>query len=191
MAQSFVSFLIERIEGVLRLNKVNLLFGSKKCVKELQKELKNMKQLLKYAEQTQKENKKIQELIENIRRVAFNIDDEVESYAFKVAKSWKFCNKGSVMEQYKRTFHGNQKKFQLKMVEFKAKVKWFSMSLEYYGAKKSSKIPHIMAEKLRSIVIELNFEQLREDDCLLKWMKWIRPHKMPKKPRKMIYTSTL
>ncbi|MCD9644978.1 hypothetical protein HAX54_033606 [Datura stramonium] len=135
MAEAFVSFLIERVEGVLKLNKGTLLYGAKNYVKDLQTELKKMKQLLKDAEEKQKENKKLSEMIENIRRVAFKIDDEVENYAFEVAKSRKIWIKG-VMAHYKRVVHGRQKKFQLKMVAFKGNVKWFSRSLELHGVKK-------------------------------------------------------
>lgn len=135
MAEAFVSFLIERIEGVLKLNKGTLLCGAKKCVKDLQSELMKTKQFLKDAEEKQMENKKISEMVDNIRRIAFKIDDKVEEYAFEVAKSRKIWIKG-VMAYYKRVFYGREKKFQLEMEEFKGKVKGFTRSLQLHGVKK-------------------------------------------------------
>ncbi|CAN4091066.1 unnamed protein product [Withania somnifera] len=135
MAEAFVSFLIERVEGVLNINKGTILLGTKKYVKDLQTELKKMKQLLKDAEEKQKENKKLRDLIENIRRAAFKIDDEVENYYFEVAKSRKIWFIG-VVAQYKSIKYGRQKKFQLKMVAYKGHVKWYTRRLELYGVKK-------------------------------------------------------
>ncbi|CAN4120659.1 unnamed protein product [Withania somnifera] len=134
MAEAFVSFLIERVEGVLSINKGTIFLGAKKYVKDLQTELKKMKQLLKDTEVKEKENKKLGEMIENIRKVAFKIDDEVENYYFEVAKSRKFWFKG-VVAHYKRIKYGRQKKFQLKMVAYKGHVKWYTRRLELYGVK--------------------------------------------------------
>ncbi|KAL3329148.1 hypothetical protein AABB24_036307 [Solanum stoloniferum] len=135
MAEAFVSFLIERVEGVMKINKGTILCGAKKYVKDLQTELKKMKLLLKDAEVKQKENKKLCDMIENIRRIAFKIDDEVENYYFEVAKSRKIWFKG-VMAHYKRIYYGKQKKFQLRMVTYKSHVKWYIRKLEFYGVKK-------------------------------------------------------
>ncbi|XP_055814305.1 disease resistance RPP13-like protein 4 [Solanum dulcamara] len=135
MAEAFVSFLIERVEGVLKINKGTILCGAKQYVKDLQTELKKMKLLLKDAEEKQKENKKLCDMIQNIRRVAFKIDDEVENYYFEVAKSRKIWFKG-VMAHYKRIYYGRQKKFQLRMVAYKSNVKWYTRKLEFYGVKK-------------------------------------------------------
>uniref|UniRef100_A0A3Q7I7L3 Disease resistance N-terminal domain-containing protein n=1 Tax=Solanum lycopersicum TaxID=4081 RepID=A0A3Q7I7L3_SOLLC len=135
MAEAFVSFLIERVEGVMKINKGTILCGAKKYVKDLQTELKKMKVLLKDVEVKQKENKKLCDMIDNIRRIAFKIDDEVENYYFEVAKSRKIWLKG-VMEHYKRIYYGKQKKFQLRMVIYNSQVKWYTRKLECYGVKK-------------------------------------------------------
>ncbi|KAM3356675.1 hypothetical protein P3S68_023389 [Capsicum galapagoense] len=135
MAEAFVSFLIERVEGVLKINKGTTLLGAKKYVKDLHAELEKMKQLLRDAEEKQKENKRLCDMIENIRKVAFKIDGEVENYYFEVAKSRKIWFKG-VVAHYKRVKYGRQKKFQLKMVVYKSHVKWYTRKLELYGVKK-------------------------------------------------------
>lgn len=135
MAEAFVSFLIERVEGVLKQNKGTILWGAKKYVKDLQTELKKMKLLLKDAEEKQKENTKLCDMIQNIIRVAFKIDDEVENYYFEVAKSRKIWFRG-VVAHYNRIYYGRLKKFQLKMVIYKSHVKWYTRRLEYYGVKK-------------------------------------------------------
>ncbi|KAL7250458.1 hypothetical protein ACSBR1_012467 [Camellia fascicularis] len=82
MAEAVVSFAVERIEDLL-IHKANLLYGVRSQVQGMLAELRGMRPFLKDADARQDEHKSISKLVVEIRDVAYNAEDVIETFVFK------------------------------------------------------------------------------------------------------------
>ncbi|CAL5336670.1 unnamed protein product [Camellia sinensis] len=82
MAEAVVSFAVERIEDLL-IHKANLLYGVRSQVRGMLAELRGMRPFLKDADARQDEHKSISKLVVEIRDVAYNAEDVIETFVFK------------------------------------------------------------------------------------------------------------
>ncbi|THG08403.1 hypothetical protein TEA_015303 [Camellia sinensis var. sinensis] len=82
MAEAVVSFAVERIEDLL-IHKANLLYGVRSQVRGMLAELRGMRPFLKDADARQDEHKSISKLVVEIREVAYNAEDVIETFVFK------------------------------------------------------------------------------------------------------------
>nr|XP_027069038.1 probable disease resistance protein RF9 [Coffea arabica] len=84
MAEAAVSFAVETI-GNLLIEEARFLDGVSDQVEQLQLTLKRMQSFLKDADEMQHEGEMLKEWISQARDLAYEADDLIESYAFKVA----------------------------------------------------------------------------------------------------------
>ncbi|CDP10112.1 unnamed protein product [Coffea canephora] len=84
MAEAAVSFAVETI-GNLLIEEAKFLDGVSDQVEQLQLTLKRMQSFLKDADEMQHEGEMLKEWISQARDLAYEADDLIESYAFKVA----------------------------------------------------------------------------------------------------------
>jgi hypothetical protein len=84
MAESVVSFVVERI-GDLLIQEANFLSGVSDQVELLQTELKLMQGFLKDADARQEESETVRQGVAEIRELAYDADDIIETYALTVA----------------------------------------------------------------------------------------------------------
>ncbi|CAL5394445.1 unnamed protein product [Camellia sinensis] len=82
MAEAVVSFAVDRIDDLL-IHKANLLYGVRGQVQGLLAELRAMRPFLKNADARQDEHESISELVVEIREVAYNAEDVIETFVFK------------------------------------------------------------------------------------------------------------
>ncbi|CAL5394447.1 unnamed protein product [Camellia sinensis] len=82
MVEAVVSFAVERIEDLL-IHKANLLYGVRSQVRGMLAELRGMRPFLKDADARQDEHKSISKLVVEIRDVAYNAEDVIETFVFK------------------------------------------------------------------------------------------------------------
>ncbi|KAJ9683822.1 hypothetical protein PVL29_016359 [Vitis rotundifolia] len=85
MAEAIVSFAVERL-GDLLIQEASFLHGVNDKVAEIQVELRRMKCFLKDADAIQNEDETIRNWVAEIREAAYDAEDTVETFAFKVAR---------------------------------------------------------------------------------------------------------
>ncbi|KAL8111502.1 hypothetical protein AgCh_019274 [Apium graveolens] len=85
MAETVVSFAVERL-GELLISEIKLLRGVSDKVKEIQRELERMQCFLEEADKKQIHDKRVQKWVDEIRELAFKIEDVIEIFVMEVAK---------------------------------------------------------------------------------------------------------
>ncbi|XP_039173177.1 putative inactive disease susceptibility protein LOV1 [Eucalyptus grandis] len=84
MAESVVSSVVQTI-GKLLVDEAKFLWGVKGKVEDLQKELNLIQCLLRDADAKQEENQTVRECILQLRDIAYDAEDVIEQYIFRVA----------------------------------------------------------------------------------------------------------
>ncbi|XP_034704997.1 putative disease resistance protein At1g50180 isoform X2 [Vitis riparia] len=85
MAEAIVSFAVERL-GDLLIQEASFLHGVTDKIAEIQVELRRMKCFLKDADARRDEDETIRNWVAEIREAAYDAEDTVETFAFKVAR---------------------------------------------------------------------------------------------------------
>ncbi|KAM7460268.1 hypothetical protein LguiA_001955 [Lonicera macranthoides] len=84
MAEQVITFVVEKV-GQLLINEARFAYGARDQLEELQVELGRMCCFLKDVDGRQEESATLQDLVIEIRRVAYEAEDVLELFAFKVS----------------------------------------------------------------------------------------------------------
>ncbi|KAK9035045.1 hypothetical protein V6N11_077096 [Hibiscus sabdariffa] len=82
MAEAVVSFLLERLESLVR-QEANLLFGVNNEVRQMQRELKRMQCFLKDADKRQGDDQSVKNWVSEIREAAYDVEDVIDNFIAK------------------------------------------------------------------------------------------------------------
>ncbi|KAK8569076.1 hypothetical protein V6N12_007608 [Hibiscus sabdariffa] len=82
MAEGVVSYLLERLDGLL-VQEANLLFGVNNEVRQMQRELKRMQCFLKDADKRQDDDQSVKNWVSEIREAAYDVEDVIDNFIVK------------------------------------------------------------------------------------------------------------
>lgn len=123
MVESIVSLAVDRLYDLL-IEEFRLLEGVSGQVRKMQVELKRMQCFLRDAERRQQEDESIQNWISEIKIIAYDAEDLVETYALKVAY-------GRIHKPLERSIH--LRKVGSKMLSINSRISDLTRSLQTYG----------------------------------------------------------
>ncbi|GAA0173593.1 hypothetical protein Leryth_026238 [Lithospermum erythrorhizon] len=86
MAEAIISFVLESL-GNLQIQEAEFLHGVKSLAEQLQDELRRMQWFLKDVDAKQDEGERIHEWISQVQDLAYDAENLIETYAFKIASS--------------------------------------------------------------------------------------------------------
>ncbi|KAE8654934.1 PI-PLC X domain-containing protein [Hibiscus syriacus] len=84
MAEAVVSYLLERLDGLI-VQEANLLLGVNNEVRKMQAELKWMQGFLKDADKRQDEDERVKIWVSDIRETAYDVQDVIDNFIVKFA----------------------------------------------------------------------------------------------------------
>ncbi|KAK9035042.1 hypothetical protein V6N11_077093 [Hibiscus sabdariffa] len=82
MAEGVVSYLLERLDGLL-VQEANLLLGVNNEVRQMQRELKRMQCFLKDADKRQDDDESVKNWVSEIREAAYDVEDVIDNFIVK------------------------------------------------------------------------------------------------------------
>ncbi|WCJ18732.1 Disease resistance protein RPM1 [Euphorbia peplus] len=95
MAESLVSFLLEKIDAILK-EETDLLKGVKDEIESIKYELDHMKAFLRVAESMEERDPQSQVWIKQVRDIAFDIEDVIDEFTFQLAGDQRDSLKGYI-----------------------------------------------------------------------------------------------
>ncbi|KAH6809322.1 hypothetical protein C2S51_027105 [Perilla frutescens var. frutescens] len=135
MAEAVVSVALETVRDLL-LEEGRFLVGVGGEVKELRKQLKEMKCLLEDAERRQHESKSVRNWISEIRNLAYRAEDVILAYAVQISSDGRSLKR--LLRRFPRVLNGCYSLHQLgsQISDIKSDLARVTQSMQAYGIKK-------------------------------------------------------
>ncbi|KAB2057439.1 hypothetical protein ES319_A11G169000v1 [Gossypium barbadense] len=146
MAESVVSFLVERL-GELLIEEAAQLLGVNKKVKQLQIELKRMQCFLKDADKRLDEEESVKNWVSEIREAAYDVEDVIDNYIVKFASKKGGTIRNSII--HRKELHNLASEIE----KLKSRITDLTRSLQTYGitARKEGEGSRILSERQRQL----------------------------------------
>ncbi|KAM7486214.1 hypothetical protein LguiA_002223 [Lonicera macranthoides] len=177
MAEYVVTFVVERV-GELLIKEARFTCGVRNKLEELQAELRRMHCFLKDADGRQEESETLQNLVIEIRQAAYDAEDVLEFFAFKVSSRRRRRGITNVLLRFACIFNEGIAVYMVgsKIDSIKTKISNLATSLQSYGIRavteggEGPSSSHERVNQLRrsySHVIEEDFVGFDEDVNIL------------------------
>ncbi|KAA8532842.1 hypothetical protein F0562_033041 [Nyssa sinensis] len=135
MAETVVSFVVERL-GFLLTNEAKFLYGVCDQVKQVQAEVKWMHDFLKDADTRQIEGERVGNRVWEVREIAYDTEDAVETFIFEVA-SRRGCGIRIILKRFTCLLNEARlrRKVGLEIQAIQTRISNLTRSLQTYGIK--------------------------------------------------------
>lgn len=164
MAQPVVSFAVERL-GDMLINEAIFLYGVTEKVRQLRTELRLIQSYLQDADRRQDEDERLRNWISEIREVAYDSDDVIETYALREASGRRRLDVLNIIKRYagKECFEIHQVGSEVEAII--ARISNLARNLKTYGIRpergEASNSEHGRQKALRR-----SYSHIIEDDVI-------------------------